>query len=189
MDEVGGAAVTEPLPCGIWCYLQVGRVKIQSNSQTLCLCPWIACWYGERLGLPWWFSGKESACKMHEMQLQSLDREDPLEEDMATHSSILAWEISWTERRGGLQSMGSCLQFGWKESDPCKIRIMRGWKNTIQFVGSQVPWYVSDTWTFFHLHWWCYFHLKCFSFTIFSMFKFFFSILNILDSFYLYNKI
>ena len=34
-------------------------------------------------------------------------REDPLEKEMATHSSILAWEIPWTEEPGGLQSMGS----------------------------------------------------------------------------------
>ena len=34
-------------------------------------------------------------------------REDPLEEEMATHSSILAWRIPWTEEPGGLQSMGS----------------------------------------------------------------------------------
>ena len=40
------------------------------------------------------------------MQFQSLDWEDPLEEGMATHSSILAWRISWTEEPGGLQSMG-----------------------------------------------------------------------------------
>ena len=39
-------------------------------------------------------------------QAQSLGREDPLEEDMATHSSILAWRIPWTEEPGGLQSMG-----------------------------------------------------------------------------------
>ena len=38
-------------------------------------------------------------------QVQSLDREDPLEKEMATHSSILAWEISWTEEPGRLQSM------------------------------------------------------------------------------------
>ena len=38
---------------------------------------------------------------------RSLGREDPLEEEMATHSSILAWEISWTEESGRLQSMGS----------------------------------------------------------------------------------
>ena len=38
--------------------------------------------------------------------VQSLGREDPLEEEMATHSSILASAISWTEKPGGLQSMG-----------------------------------------------------------------------------------
>ena len=37
----------------------------------------------------------------------SLGQEDPLEKEMATHSSILAWEIPWTEAPGGLQSMGS----------------------------------------------------------------------------------
>ena len=42
-----------------------------------------------------------------EMQVQSLGREDPLEEGMATHSSILAWRIPWTEQPGGLQSTGS----------------------------------------------------------------------------------
>ena len=44
---------------------------------------------------------------MQEMQVQSLDRQDPLEEEMATHSSILAWEIPWTEEPDGVQSMGS----------------------------------------------------------------------------------
>ena len=44
---------------------------------------------------------------MHGMWVQSLDQEDPLEKEMATHSSILAWRISWTEEPGGLQSMGS----------------------------------------------------------------------------------
>ena len=42
-----------------------------------------------------------------ETQVQSLDREVPLEEEMATHSSILGWEIPWTEEPGGLQSVGS----------------------------------------------------------------------------------
>ena len=44
---------------------------------------------------------------MQEMQVQSLDWEDPPEKEMATHSSILAWEIPWTEEPGRLQSMGS----------------------------------------------------------------------------------
>ena len=41
-----------------------------------------------------------------ENQVQFLDREDPLEKKMATHASILAWEIPWTEEPGGLQSTG-----------------------------------------------------------------------------------
>ena len=44
---------------------------------------------------------------MQETQVQSLVWEDPLEKEMATHSSILAWEIPWTEDSGGLQSMRS----------------------------------------------------------------------------------
>ena len=42
-----------------------------------------------------------------ETQVQSVGWEDPLEKEMATHSSILAWEISKTEESGGLRSMGS----------------------------------------------------------------------------------
>ena len=44
---------------------------------------------------------------MQETQVQSLGREDPLEKEMATHSSIPAWRIPWTEEPGGLQSTGS----------------------------------------------------------------------------------
>ena len=43
---------------------------------------------------------------MQEMQDKSLGQEDPLEEEMATHSFILAWQISWTEKSGRLPSMG-----------------------------------------------------------------------------------
>ena len=42
-----------------------------------------------------------------ETLVQSLSQEDSLEEEMATHSSILAWRIPWTEKPGGLQSLGS----------------------------------------------------------------------------------
>ena len=44
--------------------------------------------------------------EMLETIVRSLDREDPLEEEMATHSSILTWRIPWTEEPGQLQSMG-----------------------------------------------------------------------------------
>ena len=53
--------------------------------------------------------GKETTCqyKRHETRVRSLGQEDPLEEGMETHSSILAWRIPWTEEPGGLQSIGS----------------------------------------------------------------------------------
>ena len=47
---------------------------------------------------------------MQEMQVRSLNQEDPLEKEMATHSSLLAWEIPWTGEPGRLQSMGSQSQ-------------------------------------------------------------------------------
>ena len=43
---------------------------------------------------------------MEETRVQSLGQEDPLEKKMATHSTLLAWKIPWTEEPGGLQSMG-----------------------------------------------------------------------------------
>ena len=57
------------------------------------------------LGLPCSSDGKESA--LQESWVQSLGQEDPLEKEMATHSSILTWRIQWTEEPGGLRSMGS----------------------------------------------------------------------------------
>ena len=45
--------------------------------------------------------------EMQEIQVQSLGQEDALQEEMATHSSIFAWEIPWTEEPGGSQSIGS----------------------------------------------------------------------------------
>ena len=54
-------------------------------------------------GLPWWLSGKRIHLPRQEMQVRSLGWENPLEKDITTHSSILAWKISWTEEPGGLQ--------------------------------------------------------------------------------------
>ena len=48
-----------------------------------------------------------------EMQVQSLGGEDPLEEDMATHSSILAWGTPWPKEPGGLQSKGVTKSWTW----------------------------------------------------------------------------
>ena len=53
-----------------------------------------------------WIKNSPAMQETQEMQVQSLGWEDPLEEGMATHSSVLAWRISWTEEPGGLQSIG-----------------------------------------------------------------------------------
>ena len=74
---------------------------------------------------------------MQETWVQSLGREDPLEEGMATHSRILAWRIPWTEEPGGLQSMGSQrVRHAWEINTTTKIV----WKvNSPLRTGSQSP--------------------------------------------------
>ena len=52
-------------------------------------------------------SKKKNPSDKQEMWVPSLGQEDPLEKKMGTHSSILAWEVQWTEEPGGLQFMGS----------------------------------------------------------------------------------
>ena len=57
-------------------------------------------------GLPWWLSGKESACQCRKPGFDLWVWKITVGKEMATHSSILAWKISWTEEPEGLQSMG-----------------------------------------------------------------------------------
>ena len=56
-------------------------------------------------GFPGGSAGKESICNAGDLG-SILGWEDPLEKGMATHSSVIAWEIPWTEETGGLQSLG-----------------------------------------------------------------------------------
>ena len=71
-------------------------------SLSVCICFF---WFSIYVGFP---SGPvKNLPAVQETQVQSLGQEDPLEEVMATHSSILAWRIPWTEEPGRLQSMGS----------------------------------------------------------------------------------
>ena len=89
------------LPMGGW--LTLGKLPSLSECHCPCLCkikitvapgfPW--------LGLPWWLSGKESTYQCRRF-VRSLDQKDPLEKKMATHSSILAWEIPWAKEPGVL---------------------------------------------------------------------------------------
>ena len=59
------------------------------------------------MGLPWWLMGKNLPTEQERQEtwVRALGQEDPLEKGMATHSSMLAWRILWTEEPGGLQSM------------------------------------------------------------------------------------
>ena len=60
------------------------------------------------MGLPWWTSQMvKRLSAMQETWVRTLGWEDPLEKEMAIHSSTIAWKIPWTEEPGRLQSMGS----------------------------------------------------------------------------------
>ena len=67
---------------------------------------WAPAGLTSKMGFPGGSNGKASACNAGETWVQSLGREDPLEKEMATHSSTLAWKITQTEEPGRLQSMG-----------------------------------------------------------------------------------
>ena len=84
-------------------------LKIFSLIFVFVLLMYYLCEMGLLLGLPRSGSGKESACQRRrsKRQFRSLGGEDPLEEEMTTHSSILARRVPWTEESSGLQSMGS----------------------------------------------------------------------------------
>ena len=72
-------------------------------SLSVSLYMYVFFWFSIYVGFP---SGSvKNLPAVQETQVRSLGQEDPLEEVMATHSSILAWRIPWTEELGGLQSM------------------------------------------------------------------------------------
>ena len=68
--------------------------------------------YNQAHGLPWWLS-KESAFQWRRCGFNSLGREDPFGKETGIYSSILAWEIPWTEEPGGLQSMKCQKSYIW----------------------------------------------------------------------------
>ena len=77
------------------------------------MCLYLCAFYR---GFPGGTRGKGPVCQCtrHKRWIRSLGREDPLEEDMATHSSILAWRTPWIEEPSRLQSMGLQSQTRWK---------------------------------------------------------------------------
>ena len=84
---------------------------MQTFTKPFIMLPISALFYISR-GLPCGSVVKNPPARQ-ESRVQSLGQENPLEEEMATYSSILAWTIPWTEEPGGLQSMG--LQKSWTQ--------------------------------------------------------------------------
>ena len=76
-----------------------------SLHERLCPTPWDCSGVSTRVGFPCGSDGKESACNAGDL-VRSLGWEDPLEEGMPTHPTILAWRIPWTEELGRLQFVG-----------------------------------------------------------------------------------
>ena len=70
--------------------------------------------------------------EMWEMLVLSLGQENPLEEEMATHSSILAWRILWTEEPGGLQPKGSQrIRHDLATEHACRVFLQKSWNGTL----------------------------------------------------------
>ena len=91
-------------------------IYIGHTNEATCLCAALYLVFEDILllttsklsaGLPLWLSGKQSTCQCRRHEFKSLSWDDPLEKEMATHSSILAWEIPRSEEPGGLQSKAS----------------------------------------------------------------------------------
>ena len=104
----------------LWYYKALGFPSSSAGEESSCNAgesgsiPGLGWSPGEGIGYPFQYSWTSLVAKtvknlpsMWETWVQSLDQEDPLEKEMATDSSILVWEIPWTEEPGGLQSMGS----------------------------------------------------------------------------------
>ena len=108
------------------------------------------------LGLVSWHRKKGVPCNSDGKELlQCLDQEDPLEKEMATHSSILAWKIPWTEEPGRLQSMGSQswtvtnrTNFGQLKENGSKLKLVK--------LTPTESWELSDLGDFLKLCGFCY---------------------------------
>ena len=100
------------------CPCPEGRHYVIPQRYSLSTQPWETAWtqngqdhvllaYQQECGLPRWLNDKRMYLPIQEMRVRSLGQEHPLEKEMATPSSILAWRIPWTEEPGGLQAIGS----------------------------------------------------------------------------------
>ena len=88
--------------------------------------------------------GEGSTCQCRRCRIQSLNQEDPLEEKVAIHSSILAWTIPWTEEPGGLQSTGSQrVGHNWGTEHACRFIIRLKCRSYSQPIHIIKSWYTT----------------------------------------------
>ena len=87
--------------------LHIGTLKFHLNFITISLLEHVPSTPDLSVGFPGELHGQESACQCRRQQVVSLGRDDLLEKEMATPSSLLAWKIPLAEEPGGLQSMES----------------------------------------------------------------------------------
>ena len=143
---VGDSLLDWILNCGIWYYLQ-DSVRIMLTCNTPGWCLHALCCGGSSTPKTHWNWVCESSLSSHslsevlaqmvkhlptmlETRVWSLDPEDPLEKEMATHSSTLAWRIPWVEEPGGLQSMGlQRVGHNWVTSFSLSLYLKYLWKN------------------------------------------------------------
>ena len=102
-------------------------------------------------------SDKEPTCqsRRHEPQVQSLGWKDPLEEEMATHSSILAWRISWTGYSGGLWSIASQrVSHDWSDLAQFENNRLNIFKNptSLEFDSTTLEWATKMHISYFGVH-------------------------------------
>ena len=118
-------------------HLQIFSI-LRKDKVLLCQRNCIIIWWHGILnkGFPDGSVGKEFPCSAgdQEMWVQSLDQDDPLQEEKATHSSILAWKSPWTEDPGRLQSTGSQRETSRAQAE----HILKQWK-----LSTKIPFYVD----------------------------------------------
>ena len=86
--------------CHLWGHTESGTTEVTYSR-------YFSLLLRHRTGLPWWAQMVKCLSTTRETRVQALGWEDPLEKEMAIHSSIIAWKIPWTEEPARLQSVGS----------------------------------------------------------------------------------
>ena len=123
----------------------MARWPCQNAGELCCICERT---YNSINRLPWWLRWERICLPVPEMRVPSLGREDPLEKEMATDSSILAWRIPWTEEPGGLQSRGGRKEWIITEHTHTQLHKHRdcGWMTVLFIKPKAYLCFIPNTW-------------------------------------------